>query len=48
MGQRFHTIGRWWLDHRGPDWGSCPTGGTVVWPTGVQREPLRSSRVAGN
>lgn len=27
--EKFHTIGRWWLDHRGPDWAPVP-------PTGAQ------------
>ncbi|MEV5956660.1 hypothetical protein AB0M11_23300 [Streptomyces sp. NPDC051987] len=22
--EKFHTIGRWWLDHRGPDWTPVP------------------------
>ena len=22
--EKFHTIGRWWLDHRGPDWVPVP------------------------
>ena len=22
--EKFHTIGRWWLDHRGPDWAPVP------------------------
>ncbi|WP_369225394.1 hypothetical protein AB5J52_31550 [Streptomyces sp. R39] len=22
--EKFHTIGRWWLDHRGPDWIPVP------------------------
>ncbi|MFJ4844629.1 MULTISPECIES: hypothetical protein [unclassified Streptomyces] len=22
--EKFHTIGRWWLDHRGPDWAPAP------------------------
>ncbi|MFG2954335.1 hypothetical protein ACGF5O_11460 [Streptomyces sp. NPDC048291] len=26
---KFHTIGRWWLDHRGPDWVPVPPPG--VW-----------------
>ncbi|MFF7986606.1 hypothetical protein ACFZDK_47285 [Streptomyces sp. NPDC007901] len=24
FGEKFHTIGRWWLDHRGPDWVPVP------------------------
>ncbi|MFF7473687.1 hypothetical protein [Streptomyces sp. NPDC008092] len=27
--EKFHTIGRWWLDHRGPDWVPVPPPG--VW-----------------
>ncbi|MET8454523.1 hypothetical protein [Streptomyces sp. NPDC005209] len=25
--EKFHTIGRWWLDHRGPDWAPVPPPG---------------------
>ncbi|MFE2095893.1 hypothetical protein [Streptomyces sp. NPDC059468] len=25
--EKFHTIGRWWLDHRGPDWTPVPPPG---------------------
>ncbi|MEV7244105.1 hypothetical protein AB0N92_23060 [Streptomyces sp. NPDC093248] len=25
--EKFHTIGRWWLDHRGPDWVPVPPAG---------------------
>lgn len=25
--EKFHTIGRWWLDHRGPDWVPVPPPG---------------------
>ncbi|MGW0885205.1 hypothetical protein [Streptomyces sp. NPDC002671] len=25
--EKFHTIGRWWLDHRGPDWAPAPPSG---------------------
>lgn len=25
--EKFHTIGRWWLDHRGPDWVAVPPPG---------------------
>ncbi|KUJ58470.1 hypothetical protein AB0N87_39190 [Streptomyces sp. NPDC093228] len=28
--EKFHTIGRWWLDHRGPDWVPVPPP-TVHW-----------------
>lgn len=25
--EKFHTIGRWWLDHRGPNWAPVPPPG---------------------
>ncbi|MFE1886521.1 YdbT family protein [Streptomyces diastatochromogenes] len=25
--EKFHTIGRWWLEHRGPDWAPVPPPG---------------------
>lgn len=30
--EKFHTIGRWWLDHRGPDWVPVPP--PAVWWSG--------------
>ncbi|MEV0737646.1 hypothetical protein AB0I51_17095 [Streptomyces sp. NPDC050549] len=29
--EKFHTIGTWWLTHRGPDWTPVPP--RPVWPT---------------
>lgn len=34
--EKFHTIGRWWLDHRGPDWFPVPPPG-AWWSGGPQR-----------
>lgn len=28
--EKFHTIGRWWLDHRGPDWAPVQHPGTQL------------------
>ncbi|MEU9346847.1 hypothetical protein AB0D74_37135 [Streptomyces sp. NPDC048278] len=39
--EKFHTIGRWWLDHRGPDWVPVPPP-TVWWdgPPASQGNPF--------
>ena len=38
--EKFHTIGRWWLDHRGPDWAPVPPPG-AQWggPPASDRNP---------
>ncbi|MET8331637.1 hypothetical protein [Streptomyces sp. NPDC005181] len=28
--EKFHTIGRWWLEHRGPDWAPVPVPGAQL------------------